>query len=291
MRSWSPGSFVTGYLECAWMAEHPAVFECEPGHSPLIISMPHVGTELPEALLPLLSDAGRSVVDTDWYVDRLWAFALHSGAGWVRARYSRYLIDLNRPPDDHSLYPGQTTTPLCPTETFAGESIYVGAGPDAAEISRRRELYWRPYHEALQALIKQRIQQHGFAVLVDAHSILSSVPRLFPGRLPDINVGTYGGRSLGRTAERKVIAVLEAQSRFAHVLNGRFQGGYITRAYGQPAQRVHAIQFEIAQCAYMDERTGVCSAASMAPLQALLEQVPEALMAVGREDLMRPQLA
>jgi N-formylglutamate deformylase len=270
------------------MADQSAVFECDPGASPLIVSMPHVGTELPEALLPRLSAAGRAVVDTDWYVDRLWAFAMASGSGWLRARYSRYLIDLNRPPDDHSLYPGQTTTPLCPTETFSGEPIYVGKAPDADEIAQRREQYWRPYHEALQGLIKQRLKQHGFAVLLDAHSIRSTVPRLFPGRLPDINVGTYGGRSMSRVAEGKVVTLLNAQQRFTHVLNGRFQGGHITRAYGQPAQRVHAIQFEIAQCAYMDEQSGVCSAASMAPLQALLEQIPEAVLAAGTENLCRP---
>lgn len=265
------------------------MFECDPGDSPLIVSMPHVGTELPETLLPRLSTAGRAVADTDWYVDRLWAFARRSGAGWLRARYSRYLIDLNRPPDDHSLYPGQTTTPLCPTETFAGEPIYLGPLPDAAEVAQRREQYWRPYHDAIQALIRQRLKHHGFALLLDAHSILSSVPRLFPGRLPDINVGTYGGRSMSRLSEGKVVALLQTQQRFSHVLNGRFQGGYITRAYGQPAQRVHAIQFEIAQSAYMDEQSGVCSAASMAPLQALLEQIPEALMVAGHEDLYRPQ--
>src|SRR5277367_2528142 len=195
------------------MAEAAGVFECEPGVTPLIVSMPHVGTDLPEALLPLLSAAGRAVVDTDWHVDRLWAFARSSGAGWVRARFSRYVIDLNRPPDDHSLYPGQTTTPLCPTETFAGEPLYVGAGPDAAEIGRRREQYWRPYHDALQSLIKQRVQQFGYAVLLDAHSILSTVPRLFPGKLPDINVGTYGGRSFGRVAEKKVTEILQGQNR------------------------------------------------------------------------------
>lgn len=270
------------------MSESAALFECDPGDSPLIVSMPHVGTELPESLLPRLSAAGRAVVDTDWYVDRLWAFARQRGAGWVRARYSRYLIDLNRPPDDHSLYPGQATTPLCPLETFAGEPIYLGPGPDAEEVRQRREQYWQPYHEALQSLIRQRIKQHGFAVLVDAHSILSTVPRLFPGRLPDINVGTYGGRSMSRLAEAKVVALLQAQQGFTHVLNGRFQGGYITRAYGQPAQRVHAIQFEIAQCAYMDERRGSCTAVSMAPLQAVLTQIPEALMAIGSEDLYRP---
>jgi N-formylglutamate deformylase len=263
------------------MTDRSAVFECEAGQSPLIISMPHVGTDLPEALVPRLSAAGRAVVDTDWHVDRLWAFARQGGAGWLRARYSRYLIDLNRPPDDHSLYPGQTTTPLCPTETFAGEPIYVGAVPDVAEVAQRREQYWRPYHDAIQALLQQRIKQHGYAVLLDAHSILSTVPRLFPGRLPDINVGTYGGRSMVRTAESKVVALLQAQQRFTHVLNGRFQGGYITRAYGQPGQRVHAIQFEIAQSAYMDEHSGVCTAESMAPLQALLGQIPEALLAAG----------
>jgi N-formylglutamate deformylase len=265
------------------MSEARTVFECEPGHSPLIISMPHVGTELPEALLPRLSDAGRAMVDTDWYVDRLWSFARERGAGWLRARYSRYLIDLNRPPDDHSLYPGQTTTPLCPTETFAGERVYIDAGPDAAEIAQRRESYWQPYHAQLAALIQQRIRQHGFAVLLDAHSILSHVPRLFPGRLPDINVGTYGSRSMNPLLEQRIAALLSAQQRFTHVLNGRFQGGYITRAYGQPAQGVHAIQFEISQCAYMDETTGVCSADSMGPLQTLLSQVPELLISAAAE--------
>ena len=267
------------------MVDQSAVFECDAGHSPLFISMPHVGTELPGTLLGRLSAAGRAVVDTDWYVDRLWAFARRGGAGGLRARYSRYLIDLNRPPDDHSLYPGQTTTPLCPTETFGGEPIYVGSGPDAEEVAQRCQQYWQPYHDALQSLIKQRIDQHGFAVLLDAHSILSTVPRLFPGRLPDINVGTYGGRSMGRLAENKMVELLQAQRRFTHVLNGRFQGGYITRAYGQPAQRVHAIQFEIAQCAYMDEHSGVCSTASMAPLQALLEQIPAAVLSAANAAL------
>lgn len=245
--------------------------------------MPHVGTELPEALLPRLSDAGRAVVDTDWYVDRLWSFARERGAGWLRARYSRYVIDLNRPPDDHSLYPGQTTTPLCPSETFAGQPVYVEAGPDAAEVAQRRETYWQPYHSKLQSLIHQRIRQHGFAVLLDAHSILSHVPRLFPGQLPDINVGTYGGRSMNLLLQARVAELLDSQRRFTHVLNGRFQGGYITRAYGQPAQGVHAIQFEISQCAYMDEETGVCSADSMAPLQALLMQIPDILTSAAPE--------
>lgn len=265
------------------MSEVAETFDCDAGHSPLIVSMPHVGTELPEALLARLSDAGRAVLDTDWYVDRLWSFARESGAGWLRARYSRYLIDLNRPPDDHSLYPGQTTTPLCPTETFAGEPLYVGAGPDGTEIAVRRERYWQPYHAQLQSLIQQRIRQHGFAVLLDAHSILSHVPRLFPGKLPDINVGTYGGRSMHALPQNRVAQLLSAQAHFTHVLNGRFQGGYITRAYGQPAQGVHAVQFEISQSAYMDEASGVCSADSMAPLQALLRQIPELLISAASE--------
>src|SRR5580698_4166467 len=138
------------------MAESLPVFECDPGATPLIVSMPHVGTELPENLVARLTDAGRAVLDTDWYVDRLWAFARNTGAGWLRARYSRYLIDLNRPPNDQSLYPGQATTGLCPTETFAGQPIYVGPVPDASEIAERRERYWRPYHDMLRSLIAQR---------------------------------------------------------------------------------------------------------------------------------------
>jgi N-formylglutamate deformylase len=218
------------------------VFRSANGESPLVISFPHVGTELPPEIGAALTPRGRGVEDTDWHVNRLYAFARDAGAASIEARLSRYAIDLNRPPGDEALYPGQASTGLCPTHTFDGEALYAGANPDAAEIARRRERYWAPYHAALRDLLAAARRRHGFAVLLDAHSIRSEVPRLFSGRLPDINVGTNDGRSCAQAMADSVMARLAAQQQFTHVLNGRFKGGYITRAYGDPAQRVHAFE-------------------------------------------------
>jgi N-formylglutamate deformylase len=255
------------------------VGELHLGSVPLIVSLPHVGTELPADIAAQLTSVGRSLVDTDWHVHHLYAFARDAGVSWLRARYSRYVIDVNRPPDDQSLYPGQTTSQLCPTASFAGEPLYGGELPSAAQISKRRERYWMPYHTTLQGLIASTRARFGYALLLDAHSIRSELPRLFPGRLPDVNVGTHGGRSCAAGFAGGVTAVLEQQTRFTHVLNGRFKGGYITRAYGDPVAGVHAIQLELAQAAYMDEASTAYSAEHAQDLQSLLRQLVASMLA------------
>ncbi len=245
------------------------------GHTPLVISLPHVGTLLPDDIAALLSDAARSLPDTDWHVDQLYDFAFESGYTLLRALHSRYVIDLNRPPDDAALYPGTNTSGLCPTLDFAGAPIYR-AGPvplSAAEIARRRTLYWEPYHAELAAQLDTARRRHGYALLIDGHSIRSHVPRLFDGRLPDINIGTADGRSCAPALRAKLQQSLFTQGRFSHVLDGRFKGGYITRHYGQPSAGVHAIQIELAQCAYMDEASPAYTRARAEPLRALLQQL------------------
>ena len=250
------------------------------GASPLIISLPHVGTELPADIERQLTPLALKLVDTDWYVDQLYGFARAAGVSWLRARYSRYLIDLNRPPDDHALYPGQRTSKLCPTLTFSGEALYRGPEPSADEIERRRKHYWEPYHAALRELIETTRARFGFAVLLDAHSIRGELPLLFPGRLPDVNVGTNDGRSCAPALTAAVLAVLEQQRRFTHVLNGRFKGGHITRGFGDPAAGVHAMQLELAQSAYMDEVTpGDFEQSRAGPLQSLLQPIVTAMSA------------
>jgi N-formylglutamate deformylase len=256
-----------------------SVFERAPGTTPLVVSFPHVGTEVPDNIAATLTGEGRRVADTDWHVDQLYSFVRETGCACLRARYSRYVIDLNRPPDDTTLYPGQTTTGLCPDLTFDGQRIYAGEPPSGEAVARRRELYWRPYHEALAELIDAARARHGHAVLLDAHSIRSVVPRLFGGRLPDVNVGTNDGKSCASALGASVMAALAAQSTFSHVLNGRFKGGYITRHYGDPEQRVHAVQLELAQAAYMDESGNLYDADRARPLQRVLQAVVAALLA------------
>ncbi|MFI4904161.1 MAG: N-formylglutamate deformylase [Burkholderiales bacterium] len=223
------------------------------GTGPLVVSVPHAGTFVPEALRARFTAAASALPDTDWHVDRLYAFARELGASMLVATHSRYVIDLNRPPDDHNLYPGQDTTGLCPVDTFDRAPVYAGAAPSAAEIAERVARLHEPYHAALAAQIARCVDRHGIALVFDAHSIRSVVPRFFAGRLPDFNLGTVDGTSCDARLAARVAAVASAAAGYSSVVDGRFKGGYITRRYGAPARGVHALQLEMAQCVYMNE--------------------------------------
>lgn len=251
------------------------------GVSPLVISLPHIGTELPARIAAQLTARARRVEDTDWHVDQLYAFAKDLGASWVAARYSRYVVDLNRPPDNASLYPGQATTGLVPIETFDGESLYEGLLPDTQELQARLSQYWAPYHAALQLHLADAVARHGYALLLDCHSIRSHVPRLFEGRLPDINLGTNDGASCLPHVIHAVTRALQEQTTFSFVLNGRFKGGYITRHYGNPKASVSALQIELAQSSYMDETGNAFERARALPLIHTLQRVVSAMQSAA----------
>ena len=257
-----------------------ATHTLQPGDSPLIISVPHAGTEVPPELAARLTTAALGLPDTDWHVASLYEFAPALGATMIVARHTRYLIDLNRPPDDAALYSATAQTGLCPTQSFDGESLYLDSSAplSAAEIAGRRAQYWQPYHDALRARLEDTRQRLGYALLLDAHSIRSVVPRLFTGRLPDINIGSYDGRSCASAVNDAVRARLSAAPRWSQVFDGRFRGGYITRHYGQPADGVHALQIELAQCGYMGEAGTSYDAERAAPLRELLRALIEALL-------------
>ncbi|WP_386071097.1 N-formylglutamate deformylase [Tahibacter sp. UC22_41] len=258
-----------------------SIFTLHTGTAPLLVSLPHDGSEIPPDIAARLVPAARRAPDTDWHVSRLYAFARELGASVLVPRYSRYVIDLNRPSDDVSLYPGQNTTGLCPTVQFNGEPVYLpGQEPDAAEIAQRLQTYWKPYHEALQQELARLRAAHGRAVLWDGHSIRSVVPFLFEGRLPDFNVGTAGGASCSPALQARLQAVLAAQSDYSHVVNGRFKGGHITRHYGRPAEGVQAVQLELAQLNYMDEDSFAYLPQRAEPTAALIRRLLEAALEV-----------
>jgi formiminoglutamase len=244
-----------------------------PGDAPLIVSVPHAGTVIPDDISGLLSDdlARR---DADHHVHLLYAFAADLGATLIHSRISRTVIDLNRDPSGRSLYPGQVTTGLCPVTTFDGEPLYrAAAEPDAAEIERRRAAYFDPYHAALCAQIARLRALHGKVVLYDAHSIRSHVPRLFDGELPQFNIGSYDGTSCAAALTDAIAADCASDS---HVVNGRFKGGWITRHYGAPARGIHAVQMELAIRGYADEDSDwppAWDSARAAPMQAKLRSI------------------
>jgi N-formylglutamate deformylase len=250
------------------------------GNTPLLISLPHDGSLLPEEIAARMTPQARRVPDTDWHVSRLYAFARELGASIIVPANSRYVVDLNRPSDNASLYPGQNTTGLCPIVQFSGEPIYqAGEEPHNDEIAARVQTWWNPYHAALADEIARLRAEHGRVVLWEGHSIRSVVPFLFEGRLPDFNLGTAGGASCSRALQQKLVDVLAAQVGHTHVANGRFKGGYITRHYGKPQDRVEAIQLELTQLNYMDEDSFEFMPGRAAATQAVLRQLLEACLA------------
>lgn len=229
------------------------VFKLRQGKSALLVSMPHVGTYLPQYLLPRMTADALQLADTDWHLELLYDFLESLDATVLVATHSRYVIDLNRAPDNVSLYPGQSTTGLCPLDSFAEQPIYkAGCAPEINEINARIAQFWLPYHQALVSELDRLKALNGKVVLWDAHSIRSVVPRFFAGELPHLNIGNADQQSCDDSLV-EAMAHEAATSGYSFVVNGRFKGGYITRHYGQPAENIHAVQLEIAMRSYMRE--------------------------------------
>lgn len=248
------------------------VYRFQQGSVPLLVSMPHIGTQIPASLQQRMTPEALRLADTDWHLDQLYNMLDTLGASHIQARYSRYVIDLNRPADDTNLYPGLDTTGLCPIDTFNKAPIYQSTAEPAetaditassaaaplqqADIAQRVQTYWQPYHQQIQQELQRMRAAHGIAILWDAHSIASQVPRFFAGRLPDLNFGSASQTSCAtalQTCLQDVMRKHPSAASYSQVWNGRFKGGYITRQYGQPAHGIHALQLEMCQCLYMDE--------------------------------------
>ena len=262
------------------------------GSAPLLLAMPHTGTSIPAALEPALMSPWLARKDTDWYIERLYAFAAGLDASIVRTDISRTVIDPNRDPSGASLYPGQATTELCPTTTFDGEPLYrPGAAPAAADIEARRRSYYEPYHRALAAELTRLRATHGAVVLYDCHSIRSQIPRLFPGKLPHFNIGSFSGASCAAQLTARIEAQCAA-SGFSRITNGRFKGGWTTRHYGRPADGIHAVQMELSFRGFLREPEGALDTGNWpgawdedfaAPLRAVLERILAACLEFAHE--------
>lgn len=224
------------------------------GASPLLISSPHSGTGIPAEIAPKLTALGRTLVDTDWQVDTLYApIAERLGASMICAKMTRYAADLNRSAADQSLYAERKVSRVVSLESFDGAALYLdGEAPDEAEVARRIEAYWKPYHDKIAATLEAIRARHGYALLWDGHSIREHVPALAAQGFPVLNIGTAGGASCEPRLQDGVHSVAAQQDQYSFVLNGFFKGGYITQHYGAPDDRISAIQLELRQDAYLD---------------------------------------
>lgn len=230
-----------------------SIFDHSEGTRPLLVCIPHDGREMADGMGERMTETGRGNVDADWHIQRLYEFSADLGASVIAARYSRYVVDLNRAPDNAALYENTVNTGIVPTQAFDGRALYQpGREPTAQETAARIERYWQPYHQRITATLDDLTERFGGAVLFDAHSINPVVPRLFEGSLPDFNFGTVSGASAAPELEAQVYNVLENANGYSAVLNGRFKGGYTTRHYGEPARNRHALQLELSQTTYMN---------------------------------------
>jgi len=262
------------------MSTETPLFTLVSGSTPLLVNIPHAGLGLSPGLAGRLTPHAARLADTDWHVEKLYAFATQLGAGLMVATQSRYVVDLNRDPDGKALYPGADNTELCPTGGFDGAPLYRdGQAPTPAEVTERATRYWRPYHARLAAELEAIRVRHGFAILLDGHSIISEAPRFFAGKLPDLNLGTNEGKSCAPDLATAAYGVLSEAKGFTHIHNGRFKGGYITRQYGRPVDGLHALQLEMAQSCYMDEADlERWDPQRAAPLEAVLRRLVETLL-------------
>lgn len=260
------------------------VYTLQRGTVPLLVSMPHIGTAIPAELQQAYTAEALKVEDTDWHLHALYNFLPELGASVLTPHTSRYVIDLNRPPDDAPMYPGASNTELCPTRFFSGAPLYKpGCEPAPDERARRREAYWQPYHAALAAELERLKALHGFALLWDAHSIRSQIPWLFEGKLPDLNIGTASGASANEAITAAVVQACSSAPHITTAVNGRFKGGYITRHYGQPSRDVHAVQLEMCQSLYMQETPPFAYDAKRASrIQPLLRNMVSSALSAGR---------
>jgi len=257
-----------------------SIYTLHRGHSPLLVSLPHAGTHIPAGLHAALLPRALATEDTDWFLDRLYAFVIDMGASLIVPRHSRYVVDLNRPNDNQPMYAGANNTELCPTRFFSGEPLYrEGRAPTPEEVARRVATCWTPYHAALRDELARLQADHGHAILFDGHSIKSELPWLFEGKLPDLNLGTASGTACAPSLRDALAGLLQAQTQFSVAVDGRFKGGHITRHYGQPAQGVHAVQLEKCWSTYMHEALPYTwDSTHAARLQPLLRQMVQTML-------------
>ncbi|RYY15423.1 MAG: N-formylglutamate deformylase [Cytophagaceae bacterium] len=246
---------------------------------PIVISVPHAGTEFPDAIRAELKPGVLPPDDTDWLVNQLYGFATELGIPMLCARYSRWVIDLNRNPDSTPLYhDGRVLTGLCPATNFLGAPIYQDERAEVAveEVVRRKALYFEPYHQALQAQLAATQAQFGRVLLWDCHSIRRVVPAINPEPFPDLILGSVDETSAAPALIGRALEVLGSGG-YSLTHNHPFKGGFITRHFGQPTQQQHALQLEMAKQVYMDDQEQHYDHQRATNIRALLSQTLQAL--------------
>jgi N-formylglutamate amidohydrolase len=248
---------------------------------PILLSVPHVGMDFPASVKDHFKAALiKNPDDTDFFVEKLYDFAPEMGITMIHATYSRWLIDLNRSPENKALYSdGRIITNLTPTTNFLGEAIYKNADyePDSAEVEKRKELYFYPYYQKITSLLADLKSEFGQVLLWDAHSIRRSVPSIQKAPFPDLILGNNDEQSAAKALIEISLNGLK-ESGFEVTHNQPFKGGNITRHFGKPATNIHALQLEMTKDLYMDDTELEYHPQRAAKIRKMLQAIFEKLI-------------
>lgn len=263
------------------MKEIFAIGEPKATEVPILLSVPHCGTQFPDELREqYLPDLIEAPDDTDWFVDKLYDFAPDMGITMISARISRWVIDLNRDPDEKPLYSdGRIITGLCPVTSFFGESLYRDGRKfvDPTEVAFRRSNFFIPYHAKVQELLDGLIQRHGKVLLWDCHSIRQLVPTIHKESFPDLILGDANGTTASPGLIEVALSTLDHSSYHTRH-NSPFKGGYITRHFGKPGIGQHALQLEMTKVNYMDASEKMFDEKKAGAMRTLLKSVFQKLI-------------
>jgi N-formylglutamate deformylase len=238
------------------MADPYIIIEPQKPVVPIILSVPHCGTEFPsEVINDYVSERAAAPDDTDWFVHELYNFATEMGITIIHAKYSRWVIDLNRDSESAPLYDdGRIITGLTTTTDFFGNPIYVSEDhiPNQQEIERRLETYYWPYYKKLESLLSERKKEFGKVLLWDAHSIRHLVPTIRKDVFPDMILGNNDEKTAHPELIKTALKGLQS-GEYGVNHNTPFKGGHITRYFGNPNDNTHALQLEMNKILYMDD--------------------------------------
>lgn len=243
----------------------PPGFTITPGvPGPIVLASPHSGRDYPPEFIAqtrlTLAQLRRA---EDAFVAELLADAAALGVPLIAARYGRAWLDLNR--DEAELDPAMFVDPIDahPAQSSARVAAGLGVVPRiaahgldiyqgrvrSADAAARIDRVHRPYHAALGGLLANARAGHGFAVLLDCHSMPTPPP--VAGGAPQIVIGDL----FGAAAAAPLVASIERHFRsagFRVARNTPYAGGYTTAHHGRPVEGVHAVQIEIDRALYMD---------------------------------------
>ncbi len=231
---------------------------------PIVVDSPHSGTAYPADFGSCLDGLALRQGEDTW-IHELYASAPDHGATFIAAEFPRAYIDPNRSLDDidplllDAPWPG-ALVPSRKTELgiglvwrlMAGQPMYARK-LSVAELQRRIDTCWQPYHAALNQALEQAAgaQQRWH---LNVHSMPDDSYRRLG--LPEKPLADFVLGNLDETTcDEATMRVVEGSLRgsgYTVARNDPFKGVEIIRASGQPARGWQSLQIEVRRSLYMN---------------------------------------